>query len=916
MGFVQRRLVKLVLCVVAWPKVTVGLCALGLAGAVLLALTSLSLSTNQNELMTPHLGFFKDYLEFVGRFPESECFVVVVEPVNRDHPPASGRWMELADRLAAGLRGLPGEVQRVDWRVAPAELGDQALLLADWEEIRQQSAEMKRFQPLLKIVGEKPGLDALIHGRTMTERLVTNLGRGKPAESKEFVTLVAKSLDAALAQAPDKWSKGQELPDLASLDPQAKSDGAVGANRAGYFVMKDREVPRYSILLVNVYAKRDYSKLSDVTGPLLRMRATVAEVAKEFADFHVGVTGRPALEADEMRTSDRDTRMAEILGLSLVFIALLIFLRSLWLAVAAELCLGVGIGWTFGWASLPWPVGRLNLLSLVFVIALIGIGMDYLIQILMRYRYEKKRYERHGAIWARVFRYVSAPISTACAGAAGAFLVATLTDFRGAAELGIIAGGGLLLCLLSGYTLLPALLTLFPANVGKVAEENRYTHRLAPPGAGGWRMIVPGVWILLAVGGLWLALPPRFDPNLLGLQAQGLESVQLVRKISTWSAVVMSDDLGKLRAVRDAVMPGRGEASTIGRSESVLDLYDKQRWLAENMKSLGTIAWYEPPAATRQDAQAIAASLHAVVDDWKRRGVDMGELPKYVTAAGGRLSGEGVTEETLGRLTAWQRAMMEELKANAGLFLPHGVDINRLPAPVRDHLVSATPGGGKAVYALYIYPHDDAWDTSTLEAFVKEVRLRAPAAITVTGIAPQLYESTNSIHKAFLQSTVYALVLIFGLVWLDLRSVAHTLLAVSVLGLGLPMLLLVMWLWRALGNPWGINGSWNFANFFGLPILIGAGHEYGVFMIHRYREVLHDPKRVWRVWDVSDRALLLCAIVTTCSFGFLMIADHRGLRSLGWVMAMGSACIYLSSLLVLRPILQWRLRQKDVYGSK
>ena len=66
------------------------------------------------------------------------------------------------------------------------------------------------------------------------------------------------------------------------------------------------------------------------------------------------------------------------------------------------------------------------------------------------------------------------------------------------------------------------------------------------------------------------------------------------------------------------------------------------------------------------------------------------------------------------------------------------------------------------------------------------------------------------------------------------------------LALGLPMLVALMGL---------LDVDWNFANFFGLPILIGAGHEYGVFMVHRYREALLDPRRAWRRWDVSDRAL-------------------------------------------------------------
>jgi predicted RND superfamily exporter protein len=122
---------------------------------------------------------------------------------------------------------------------------------------------------------------------------------------------------------------------------------------------------------------------------------------------------------------------------------------------------------------------------------------------------------------------------------------------------------------------------------------------------------------------------------------------------------------------------------------------------------------------------------------------------------------------------------------------------------------------------------------------------------------------------------------------------------VSVLALGLPMLLAIMG---------AFNIDWNFANFFGLPILIGAGHEYGVFMIHRYLEVQHNPRRVWGKWDVSDRALLLCAFITASSFGFFWaLGHHRGLRSLGLVMALGTGCIYIATVMVLRPLLLWRL---------
>ncbi len=74
------------------------------------------------------------------------------------------------------------------------------------------------------------------------------------------------------------------------------------------------------------------------------------------------------------------------------------------------------------------------------------------------------------------------------------------------------------------------------------------------------------------------------------------------------------------------------------------------------------------------------------------------------------------------------------------------------------------PADAKPVYALYIYPREDLWEMGALETFVKTVESRAPAGVIVTGIAPQLYHSTLAIHQAFVESTIYALILIFVLV--------------------------------------------------------------------------------------------------------------------------------------------------------
>ena len=85
-------------------------------------------------------------------------------------------------------------------------------------------------------------------------------------------------------------------------------------------------------------------------------------------------------------------------------------------------------------------MGRLNLLSLVFVIALIGIGMDYLIQILTRYRFEKKRYHGRRRCGAGVSLCQSADIDGVHGGGGGVSGV-DADEFSGGGGAGADRGG-------------------------------------------------------------------------------------------------------------------------------------------------------------------------------------------------------------------------------------------------------------------------------------------------------------------------------------------------------------------------------------------------------------------------------------------------------------------------------------------
>src|SRR5256885_6586913 len=472
MRLIHRPLLIGVLHVVKHPRRVLAIAVLITALCGLLAAWKLNISSDQNKLFDPNVQFFRDFLSFTQRFPENEATYIIIEPVDRSKTPPVPRWTALADAIAARLKTMPQYVKAVDAKVPTEQLGSQGLLFDDPANVRQSFEDVKRFIPLVKLWAEKPGLSALL-GRTPIERFLNALRTQTPnEETGAFVALLAKSWNETIEHPDASLKAGSTLPDLAALD-------AGDPSRLGDYYVPDESDPSHYLMLVRVYEHAEYNSLTAISETIEAIRSAAKTVAKDYPEFTVAVTGRPALEADEMRTTDRDSHRAEIVAGIAVFIGLALMLRSIWLAFAGEIALGVGIGWTFGWATLS--VGELNLLSIVFLLALIGIGMDYLVQILTRYRQEVTRRGKPETIWTSVFHHVSLPINTACLGAAGAFLVSVLTHFRGAAQLGIIAGGGLILCLLAGYVVLPALLTIWPCQCGRGEE----LPDLGPPAHGG-----------------------------------------------------------------------------------------------------------------------------------------------------------------------------------------------------------------------------------------------------------------------------------------------------------------------------------------------------------------------------------------------------------------------------------------------
>ena len=570
--------------------------------------------------------------------------------------------------------------------------------------------------------------------------------------------------------------------------------------------------PEGKLLFVEAMPVKDFSLLDPVGEPIAAIRAAVDAVRAEHPAVEIGLTGKPVLQHDEMATANRDMAVASAISLVIITALFVVIFRGVRRPLLAVLAFGIAAGWTYGAATLL--VGHLNLLSTVFMLVLVGAGLDYGVHVISRYG-EFRRAHPPAESVALAVRHIGPGTLAGAAGSAAVFFGAIFTDFGGLRELGVIAGAGLLLCALSMVTVLPALLVLLDRKDTPSARPPRPPSPRKP-----WpRGLALAAALLPIVAGLPL-IPGglRFESNLLELQSQHLESVQWEKRIfadsasASWFAASTAESLDAVATLSDNAR----RHPEILRAESVLDVLPRDT---------------PERAALRAKVAAAGAGIASPRDD----------APRAVRAA-------------------W------EIVRGAGLTMR-----DALPDAIAPRLVS--PGGA---YLVRYIPRDDAWDEEPLARFVDAVRA---VDRMVTGVPITQLESIRDMRRSFIDSSVWALIAVTLIAWISFRALLPALLATAtvVAGVGMTIGLLPVF-----------GSHLNLANFFAIPMLIGLGIDSAIHIIHRFRE---DPANA----RPTIRAVAFTALTTAIGFGALVLADHRGMQSLGLAMGVGSvACMYVA----------------------
>lgn len=104
-----------------------------------------------------------------------------------------------------------------------------------------------------------------------------------------------------------------------------------------------------------------------------------------------------------------------------------------------------------------------------------------------------------------------------------------------------------------------------------------------------------------------------------------------------------------------------------------------------------------------------------------------------------------------------------------------------------------------------------------------------------------------------------------------------------------------------------VGWSWNLLNLMAIPLILGTGVDYSIFMqlaLRRYNGDLDLANRA------VGRALLLCGCTAVAAFASLGFSSNAGMASLGEVCAVGIGCNMLIAIFLL-PVWWQRSSRKE-----
>lgn len=848
--------------------------------SVFYTISYLEFSTDRNDLVGQEETYHKQFLRFREEFGNQDDLVAIVES---DDPSKNRQFVE---RLGRELNAQTNLFSDIFYRRDLAMLGPKALYFLSETELSELLSTLKEYETLIQTFTQVTNLNGLFRNVNRNFRTAAQPGADTQSLINALPALRRIAAQASAALLPNTLPLPPGIATLFSPDTAVQEP---------YITFADGQ-----IFVVTTRARDEKS----VTAAVEELRRLVLQTKNEVPGVNAGITGEAVLEYDEMRQSQRDSIIATVIALGLVALVFVYAYRETGRPLKATLALVAGLIYTLGYTTLA--VGHLNILTVTFVPILVGLAIDFGVHLITRYEEELRHGKAEEQSMEIAMVHTGKGIFTGCLTTAGAFFAMALTDFKGIREMGIITGGGMIICLVPMMTLLPVLLLMGRQNV----LDHQHKQRLEK------RARIEKLWlnrpalvvgVTLGTAALALTQLPKvyFDYNLLNMQSKGLPAVVFEHKLiqssskSVLYAAVLAHSREEALQLEEQIRKLPSVAEVDSMAPVIATPVENKIPLIQEIKEIAARLRFPPPSSTPTDPDALDETLfftenylQIALKEVRRTESAQNALQselETLLAAIRQLRAklhELPTPLAAQKLAGYEHALFNEIRATFTMLetqtIDSGIRAEDLPEALRRRFI-----GRSGMFLLQVYPKGDVWERSHQEQFIKELRSVDPG---VTGTPIQLYEYTTVLKESYEKAALYALAAIALLVFLHFRSVGKVVLALLPVGIGTIWMAGLMGWFRIPFNP---------ANVMTLPLVIGIGVTNGIHILNRFAEE-RNPSILAKS---TGKAVLVSGLTTVAGFGSLMQAEHQGIASLGIVMVLGVSGCMIAALTFLPALL-------------
>ncbi|MCW5700314.1 MAG: MMPL family transporter [Rhodospirillales bacterium] len=841
----------------AWPVVVISAvatiaCALYVAG-------NFAFNTSPSNMFSEDLPFRRLEEKLNAAFPhDQDTITVVIEG------PSPGLADDAGDRLADGLRQRPELFRGVFDLQGNPFFRRNGLLYLDVDDLHELSDRLIEAQPFIDALWRDPSLRGLFG-------------------------LLSLAIDVAIEE-PDKAvvDISPILNEIAAV-VEAQADGSAKSVSWRRLMSGSDEEGVYRRFL-QLQITPDYGRFRAAEPALEAIRSMAAELGFDGdRGYRVRLTGDEALKDEELQSVSLGTGMAGLLSLVSVMGLLLLCFRSPRLLAASLFTLIAGLVWTAGFAVAA--VGPVNLISVAFAVLFIGLSVDFGIHFSLRYRESKEAGSDHGTALEGAVKGVGGAIALSAVAAAIGFYSFLPTDYIGLAELGLIAGTGMIIAMFASFTVLPAFITILEPRLRKPVPWVAFVRFNLADWIQRHYQLILGMAVVLALASLALAPLAHFDFDPLNLRDRDSESVSTLLELMeddptiAYSITVLARDLPSAVELADRMDVLENVHSTRTLADFVPKNQDEKLDVIANLALFLEPTFVDEQVAPPDESEQVIAFRS--FQDKLQRLAAQGESPMATAAA--RLRGaftsvmrqrvgnpdafQELSDRLLGGLSGRLHSLRETLAAEA-------VTLDSLPAQLRDRWIA---NDGRA--RVEIYPNRDvAASRALLRSFVESVQAIAPEA---AGAPVIILEAGKAVMSAFLEAAGIAVVLIALMLAVVFRRAADTVIVF------VPLLLAALLTVAAsvlIGIPF------NFANVIVLPLLFGLGVAGSLHLVVREAKTGDDSEMMS---TSTPRAVLFSALTTIASFGSLAMSQHPGTSGMGVLLTVSISLTLVCTIVVL-----------------